>query len=542
MSAPPRSGTIGRATLVMGIGTALSRATGFLRVAIIAWAIGGAESKLPDTYQLANTLPNIVYQMILGEVVVTVFIPIFVEYVTSRKQEETRSLATTVLVAVAGIAALFSALAVIFAPQLIKIYSFRLQGPQRAAQEEVGAFFLRLFMPQMFFYALGMVITGLLNAHRRFTAPAFAPVLNNLIVIGTFIAFRTMHRGGAPGLFDLSSADKLLLGLGTTAGVVVMTLAYLPSALRLPRWFSLSEVNWKHPALARMRGLAKWALAYVLVNQIGLWVVKALANGKQGGVAAYDTSFILYSLPYGIVAVSVFTALVPVLSEYHVRGDRASMRHDLWLGFRMTAFLVLPASAGFVALSRPLMRLLLEHGVFTSRSSDLFADTFAYMAIGLAGYAAFQQIMRAFYSMQDTRTPWLINSAGVLVNIITAFPLFVALGVPGLGLSHAISYLAALAVGAFVLTSRLGGWEGRSLISWLFPFAAASVAAGAAAWLVARFLEGAVDTSAFGGQAIQVLASVAVGIAVYLGIAAAFRFEEFGRAMRLSGKLLGRAG
>jgi putative peptidoglycan lipid II flippase len=171
----------------------------------------------------------------------------------------------------------------------------------------------------------------------------------------------------------------------------------------------------------------------------------------------------------------------------------------------------------------------------------LYADTFAFMAIGLAGYAAFQQIMRAFYSMQDTRTPWLINSAGVLVNIATAFPLFIALGVPGLGLSHAISYVAALAFGAIVLSSRLEGWEGRSLGSWLVPFIGASVAAGAVSWLVARFVGRAVDITVFGGQALQVVSAVALGAAVYLGIAAAFRFEELGRAMRLTGRLLGRA-
>jgi putative peptidoglycan lipid II flippase len=525
----------------MGAGTTLSRLTGFIRVAVFAWAIGGAESKLPDTFQLANTLPNIVYQMILGEVVVTVFIPIFVEYVTSRSEQETRSLSTTVLTGVVIAATVISAAAVIFAPWLIKIYSFRLSGPDRAAQEEVGTFLLRLFMPQVIFYAAGMVITGLLNAHRRFAAPMFAPVLNNLIVIGTFIAFRMLNGSQTPTLQTLDTGDKLLLGLGTTAGVVAMTLAYLPSALRLPGWFDLSDLDWRHPALRRVANLAKWAFAYVLVNQVGLWVVKALANGQQGGVAAYDTSFIFYSLPYGIVAVSVFTALVPLLSEYHVRGDVQSIRSDLSAGLRMTSFLVLPATAGYIALSLPMMRLFLEHGVFTTRSSKLFADTLAFMAIGLWAYALFQQLMRVFYSMQDTRTPWLVNSAGVVVNVLTAFPLFLAMGVPGLGLAHAIGYMAALLIGWIVLRARLGGWGGERF-SWLLSFSIASVFAGLAAWGASELVEGVVDVSALSGQLLQVLAGVAAGIAIYAGIARAFRFDELNRALRIAGRLVGRAG
>jgi putative peptidoglycan lipid II flippase len=523
----------------MGVGTTLSRLTGFIRVAVFAWAIGGAESKLPDTFQLANTLPNIVYQMILGEVVVTVFIPIFVEYVTSHDERETRSLSTTVLTGVVIAASLISLAAVIAAPWLIKIYSFRLSGPDRAAQEEVGTFFLRLFMPQVLFYAAGMVITGLLNAYRRFAAPVFAPVLNNLIVIGTLIAFRTINGPRTPTLQALDSGDKLLLGLGTTAGVVAMTLAYLPSAFKLPRWFRLADIDWRHPALRRVAGLAKWAFAYVLVNQIGLWVVKALANGERGGVAAYDTSFIFYSLPYGIVAVSVFTALVPLLSEYHVRGDIASIRADLLAGIRMTAFLILPATAGYIALSLPMMRLFLEHGVFTSRSSKLFADTLVFMAVGLWAFALFQQLMRVFYAMQDTRTPWMVNSAGVVVNVLTAFPLFIAMGVPGLGLAHAIGYTAALVVGWIVLSRRIGGWAGENF-SWLGQFAIASAIAGLAAWGTSQLLEDAVDVSSLAGQILQVGTSVVAGIVVYGAIARAFRFDELNRAMRIAGRLAGR--
>ena len=532
---------LGRATLIMGTGTSLSRVTGFIRIAVIAWAIGGAESKLPDTYQLANTLPNIVYQLILGEVLVTVFVPVFVEYLSKKGAEETRKLSSTMLALAFVVSALVSLATVIAAPWLIKIYSFRLSGADRAAQEAVGTFFLRLFMPQMVFYATGMVLTGLLNANRRFAAPMFAPILNNLTVIATFIAFRTIHGAETPTLVNLATSDKLLLGLGTTAGVVAMTLAYLPSVFRLSSPFRLKDVDLRHPALRKIRSLAKWAFAYVIVNQIGLLVVKALANGRQGGVAAYDTSFILYSLPYGIVAVSVFTALVPSLSESFVNKDMSSFRNDFTLGLRMTSFVVMPAAAGLVALAHPLMRVFLEHGVFSAASTDLFADTFALMAIGLAAYAAFQQIMRAFVSMQDTKTPWIANSVGVAVNIATAIPLFFVLEVPGLGLSHALSYIAALFAGAWLLSRRVGGLGGRALAAWHLKLMLASIATGSVAWAVARVIGSSVDLTELWGQVLQVTTAIAGGTLTFLAAAALLRFDELAMLQRMVRRAIRRA-
>lgn len=538
MSQPSQS--VGRATVLMGIGTSFSRISGFVRVAIIAWAIGGVESKLPDTYQLANTLPNIVYQLVLGEILATIFVPIFVEHLT-KGREETRKLSSTILaVAVLGAGA-FALITILAAPWLIKIYTFRLTGADRVAQEQVGAFFLRLFMPQMIFYATHSILAGLLDAHGRFGAPRFVPILNNVIVSATFIAFRFSHGSVQPTLESLTTGDKLLLGLGTTTGVAFLVIGLIPAVRRLPGWFSWKAIDWRHPALRRVATLAKWSLVYVIVNQVGHWVVKALANGVQGGVAAYDNSFTLFQLPYGIVAVSVFSALVPLLSRHSQRGDLDSFRHDLRLGLRMSSFIVLPASAGLIALSQPLMRVLLEHGVFSARSTRLFADTFAYMAIGLWAYAMFQQLMRAFYSMQDTRTPTIVNSAGVAVNVVTALPFFYLMGVPGLGLSQSISYLLALIYGVVVMRSRVGSLGGRELGGWLLRVGMASLATGLAAWAVAGALESAIDVSNLTGQIIQVTVAIAAGVAVYVALAAALKIEELRRALRMAGRLLGKA-
>ena len=530
-----------RATAVMSVGTALSRVTGFLRLGVMAWAIGGAETKLPDTYNLSNTMPNIVYQLVLGEILATLFVPIFVEHLATRAKDEAWRLASTILNIAIAVAAAVSAIAVLLAPWIIKIYTFRAPDEIRMQQEAVGAFFLRLLLPQMIFYAAGAVLTGLLNAHRRFAVPMFAPILNNVIVMATFVAFRIKNSGesAAEMFLTLSTGDKLLLGAGTTLGVIAMTMVLWPFVLRLKdQRYSPRAFDWRNPAIRHVGRLAKYSLAYVVINQIGLWVVYALANGVSGGVTAFQSSFILYQLPYGIFAVSVFTALVPTLSEHHVRNDLLAFRRDLSLGLRTTMFIVAPAAAGFIVLAHPIVRLLLEHGVFEAGSTKLFADTFLLMAIGLIAYAAFQQLMRASYARQDTRTPWIVNSIAVGFNIAIAFPLFAWLDVPGLALAHAISYIFAAILGGAVLRRQLGGLDGARVGSSALRIGVASAVSAAAAWLVAKGIGG---SASLGGQLLQVGSAVAVALVLYGALAALLRLDEFRPLMRMvAGRFAGR--
>lgn len=528
----PAAPSLGRATLVMGAGTTLSRATGFVRIAVIAWAIGGVESKLPDTYQLANTLPNIVYQLILGEILATIFVPVFVEYVTKREPEQTRRLASTMFTLTLIISTVITILAVVGAPLIMKLYTIPLSGAEKAAQQEVGTFLLRLLVPQMVFYATGTVMTGLLNAHKKFGLPMFAPVLNNLIVIATFVAFKS-RQTSTPTLRSISDADALLLGLGTTAGIVAMTLILMPAILRLPQRYPLIGLDMRHPALKRVRDLATFALLYVIFNQIGRLVVHLLANGEQGGVAAYDTAFILYTLPYGIVAVSVFTALMPTLSEHHIKGDLDSFRADLSSGLKITSYVMLPAAAGYVALSEPIVRLLLENGVFSAESTEVFAATFALMAIGLAAYAIFIQLMKAFVAMQDTRTPWLVNSTGVILNIGAALALFPLMGVQGLGLAHSVSYIAVLFLAISVIRKRIGGLGGRQALAWHSKVAISAVVTGLVAWAIASTIADAVDLSTLSGRGTQVGAAVGAGAVAYLLMTSLLGVSQYRRVIGL---------
>jgi putative peptidoglycan lipid II flippase len=527
-----------RSTAAMAVGTALSRVTGFLRVAAMAFALGVAESRLADSYNVANNMPNIVYELILGGILTSVFVPVFVQQLTTRSRDEawrSAQAVMTVAVVVLGVVMLVGILA---APWIVRLYTFRVPAGQREAVQDLATFFLRFFMPQIALYGIGAVATGLLNAHRRFAVPMFAPILNNLVAIASFVLFALLQPGPAdPTPTSITAAQRLVLAIGATAGVAAMTFALWPTLRSIGfRW------RWRFdradPAVRSLVRLSGWAALYVVLNQVGLLVVIVLAGRVAGGVTAYQAAFIFFQLPHAIFSVSIMTALLPSLSEDWVRGDRSDFRRDLARGIRGSAFVVLPAAAGYVVLAHPIVRLLLEHGVAGARSTDLVAGVLTFFAIGLFSFSAFLLFLRAFYAMQDTRTPALINVFAVGVNIAADLALFPVLGVRGLALGHAIAYTVAAVTAGVLLRRRLGGLEGPSLAGGLARIVAASTLTAAAAWGAARLMFGALGADTFGEQMVQVGAGVLAGVIIYVGAALLFRMEELALVKRtLSGRL-----
>jgi putative peptidoglycan lipid II flippase len=514
-----------RNTAVMSVGTALSRVTGFLRLSAMAYALGIAETRLADAYNIANITPNIIYELALGGILTSVFLPVFVEWLQSRGREAAWDVARKVLGIAAVSLSIIAVLGIALAPWIIRLYTVGVPAGQRHAVEDLASFFLRWFMPQIVFYGIGAVATGLLNAHRRFAVPMFAPILNNLIVIATFLTFAAMSHPGQAVL--ATGPQKLVLAIGTTLGVVMMTVALWPSLRRLGfrfRW----RPGWRDEAVVRIGHLAKWVVVYVVANQLGYLVVLILAARVKGGYTAYAAAFMLFQLPHAIFVVSVFTALLPAMSSRWVDGDRDAFRGLLARGIRWTAVIVVPAALGYLVLAVPIVRLLLQHGVAGPRSTDLVAGVLVFFSLGLFSFSTFQLLLRAYYSMQDTRTPALVNIAAVCLNVLVDLVLVLALGmgVRGLALGHAIAYTFGSIGLLALIRRRLGGLDGGRILSGLSrTFLAAGVTA-TVAWLVARGIGEWVGTGTLGGRAAQVLGAVAAGILAFVASALMFRVEE----------------
>jgi putative peptidoglycan lipid II flippase len=512
-----------RHTAVMSVGTALSRITGFLRVAAMAFALGVAETRLADSYNVANNLPNIIYELILGGVLTSVLVPVFVERLTAGRDRGWESARAVMTVAAVLLSAVM-VLGIVAAPWIVRLYTLRVNEPARSAVQSLSTFFLWIFMPQIVLYGLGAVATGLLNAHRRFAAPMFAPILNNIVVIAAFLTFAFMPGGENPA--EITVAQKLVLGVGTTAGVAAMTFALWPSLRRLGfrfRW----HLDWRDEAVRKLLRLSGWVVAYVVINQVGLLFVILLAGGVRGGFTAYQAAFIFFQLPHAIFSVSLMTALLPSLSRDWQERDLAGFRRDLAQGIRGSAFVVVPAAAGYVVLATPIVRLLLEHGVAGPQSTELVAGVLRFFALGLFSFSAFMLFLRAFYAMQDTRTPALINVFAVGFNVVANFALFPVMGVPGLALGHALAYTLATVLAGIVLRRRLAGLEGRAVARGLVKVVVAAAATALAAWAAARLTGGLLGVETLLEQAVQVGTGVLAGLIIFIGTALLLRMEEF---------------
>lgn len=508
-----------KASGVVALGTALSRLTGFVRLAAIAYAIGF--TRLTDTYNLANTTPNIVYELILGGILSATLVPIFVEYLERDDEEATATVAT---VAAAALVA-FTVAGVLAAPFLVRLYTLRLEGAEAAAQGDVATALLRLFMPQMLFYGLTALATAVLHARRSFAIPAFAPILNNLVVAAVFFALPSVA-GRTPDLAGVrdDTGLLLLLGLGTTGGIVAMTLALWP-ALRRTGVRLRGRLDWRHPAVRRVLRLSGWTAGYVVSNQIALWVVLVLANAHEGGVSAYQGAFVFFQLPHGLFAVSLMTAVVPDLSSLASRGDLAGYRERFTLGLRLMGMVVLPAAVGYVMLARPIVSALLERGAFSGASAELTGDVLALFAAGLVPFSVYLYALRGFYALGDTRTPFLLNAGENGLNLVLAFALEPVLGVQGLALAYSVAYAVAAGAALTALWRRVGG--PAPALRRDLGAALARAAAGCGAMAVTVLGVSQVLGAATGpGAVTRTVAGVAAGGAVYAGVLVALRTTE----------------
>lgn len=507
----------------MTIGTVLSRVTGLARLAAIAAALGVAESRLPDAYNLANTAPNIIYELVLGGILTSVFVPVFVELLQKEGKEKAWEVGSAIInISMVALLAITS-IGILAAPLIAKFYTLTLEGNEAMMQERVLTFLLRLFLPQIIFYGLAAITAGLLNAHKRFGAPMYTPVLSNLSVIAIFVAFHQAY-GDSVSLETISDKQLWIIGLGTTVGVALMAIAQLPFLRSLGRYRFTFSVS--HPSIKKLARLSVFVIGYVVANQIGYLIVQVLANDQQGGYSAYINAFTFFLLPHGLFAVSVITALLPGMSEHAVHERWDDFRERLSTGIRSTYLLILPAAIGYFVLSERIVRLLLERGIFSPESTQLVGGVLRFFVLGLVPFSLFQLFLRAFYAMQDTKTPFKINCVAVAVNTAVNFPLFRWLGVKGLAAGLAIAYAVGAFLQARVLARRIDGLDAARVRSSVLRITGAGVAMGAVTWVVAEISGRAFPGNTAMDQVIGLGIPVIAGVISYLSFAQLLGVQE----------------
>lgn len=523
-----------RATLLMSVGTLLSRLTGLGRLVALAYALG-LTHRLTDAYNLANTTPNIVFDFVLGGVLSATLIPIFVDRLATRSPTAAWEAISAVVSLVAVLLAAMTLLFELAAPLLIRIYTF--STPHSGQEVHAATVFLRMFAPQLAFYGLIVLSTALLNTRRRFGAPMFAPIANNIVVILVLVAVRHLAEGLSVSDAGAHGAAFWLLGVGTTAGVAVQLVAQLPSmagtGIHL-RWVWAP----RHEAIRRMVRLSGWTFGFVAANQVALWVVLLLANRRVGDVSVWLTSYTFFQLPFGVVAVSIMSAIQPELAESWSRRDVAAFRTRMAAGLRGLMGVIVPATVAYLLLARPALELFLRHGATGTAGAERAAVTTAVLALGLPGFCAFQLFVRSFQSMQNTRTPFFLYLLENGLNIVLAFALWAPLGVRGLAASVSAAYTIAALVGAWQLRGRLGGIEGTRLVRHLGRLALPTVSMAVAIAFVGVALAGESSLVLLA----RVFLAVVAGALVYIASATVLARRQPPPARGRPGRPLSRAG
>ena len=511
---------LARDTRTMAIGTVASRVTGFLRLAMLVAVLGVGGVR--QAFEVSNTLPNSLYDLLVGGVLASTLVPVLVQ-ARAKDQDEAyvQRLLTLVLLVLTGL----TALAMVAAPQLVRLYSTT----NDPAQHDLAVVWARFFLPQILFYGVSATVGAVLNTRGRFAAPAWAPVLNNVVVIATLALFVLAPGPPAATPASLSISQRVVLGVGTTLGVVAMTAVLLPS-LRASGFRWRLRLDLRGMGLRRLGRLGAWTFLYVVATQLAYLVLTRLATAVDQ-LPQYATAFLVWQLPYAVVAVSVLTALLPRMSRHAVEERLDLMGHDLDQGLRLSAVLIIPAALALVVLGQPVAVALFAHGQTTYAQADQIGSVLAVFALGLLPFSIYQVQSRAFYALGDTKTPALVqvfvSTAMVLVDVAASTTLPAHVRIYGL----AAGLVAANCVGAAVTISlvrrRLGSSHPTgtaadagprySMIGALGRMAVAGLAGAATAAGVAAVLTPLLPRDWIGAAIVVALASVA-DLAIYVAV------------------------
>jgi len=483
--------SLGRASSRMAVASLASRITGFVRqIALVAvLGLGFVNS----SYIVANTLPNIVYELLLGGVLSSVMIPLLVRAQT--EDADGGAAYTRKLLTVLGVILLLATLlAVLAAPLLIQLY---LGGESTDTGAEsvspaLATAFAVLLLPQIFFYGMGALLGAVLNSRGVFGPFAWAPVLNNVVVLGVLGVFVMLPGQISVDPVRMGDAKLLVLGLGTTLGIVVQAVVLLPALRRMgvsfrPLW------GWD-PRLTAAGGLAVWVVGYVFIGQIGYAVTTRVAWASDvAAPAIYTYAWLLLQVPYGVLGVSLLTALMPRMSRAAAEGRTADVVSDLSLGSRLATVSLLPVSVLLTVFGPEVGVALFSLGQGSDGGGSARLGTaLAVSAFGLLPFAVMMLQLRVFYALTDSRTPTMIQ----LVVVSAKVPLLLACPVLlppeqvvlGLLAANSASFVLGAVLGQVLLRRRLVTVRSAQVLGTVWRTTLAGVTGGLAAYAAVGLL------------------------------------------------------
>jgi putative peptidoglycan lipid II flippase len=463
------SASVMRSSALMGVGTVVSRFGGVIRGIVLAAALGAGV--LSDAFSLGNTLPNVVYILIIGGALNAVFIPELVRHMKD-DADGGQGYADRLITLVGTALLVVSVVAVVVAPWIVQIYASSQSTP---ASLELATAFARFCLPQIFFYGVYTMLSQVLNARGHFGAPTFAPLVNNIVAIATFSLFIVVAGSARLTATSLPPGQVALLGIGTTLGVAAQALVLVPVLIRA-RYVWKPRFDWRGAGLSTAGGLAFWTIGLVLVNQLAYVVIVRLATTANvlaaqndttaGGLTSYTNAHLIFILPHSVVTVSVVAALLPRMSRAAHAQDYAALAADIGGGMRSVSALIVPSALALVVLGTQAGIVLFNYGATTMAEAELTGSVASVLALGLLPFSLYYVILRGWYALELTRTAFWITVVLNALYLALAVPLFSwaiahqsSNALLALAAGYSGSYWLTLLIAWRVLSRRIGGLQ-----------------------------------------------------------------------------------
>ncbi|WP_025272898.1 murein biosynthesis integral membrane protein MurJ [Haloglycomyces albus] len=529
MSATATEG-VGKSSVIMGLGSLVSRITGFGRTVVISAAIGAG--LLGNSYTTSQFFPQMIFELVMGGIFTGIILPLFVK---ARKNDPDDGAAFTqrLLTLAFLLLALATVAATLASPLIARAMS------ENAEQAVLVTKLTYWMMPALMFYGLAAILGGVLNSRERFAAPMWVPIINNIVVISVGVAFYVLFTGSS----QIESPDEvtpgmiMLLGAGTTAGIVIQVMALFP-ALRKAGFHWKWRFDFRALPLREIAHMATWSMVFVVLNQASVAAVLRFANGAAGsadddgpfvaGATVYNNSYLIMMMVYGIIGVSIVTALMPRMTRAADDSNWEDLKAHLRGGLRMMSFLVIPAAAILVALNQPAAFAVFQWGIYTPAQAEATGYVLVAAALSLLPFGISQMQLYAFFAQTDTRMVALINIPVIAIRVGCYIFAFVLLPlewiVVGLFAANGVSYLVSVFLAFVILRRRMGLLGMFGVLKGQAVMAFAAVCAAGVAWLVYQVWPSPLDDKF--SQILSTAVPGMVALLVYVLICMALRVNE----------------
>jgi putative peptidoglycan lipid II flippase len=540
-----KSNDLFRASGIMALGTIISRITGFIRGILIVAVLG--TTLLADTYNVANTMPNILYNLLVGGALTAIFIPQLVR--SFEHDDGGDDFASRLITTISLILLVLVTLGMVFAPALVRLYAPEFFTTGFEAEQEIAIAFTRYCLPQIFFLGLFTMLGQVANARGSFGPLMWAPIANNLVGIALFAGFLAFSPN--VDISSITSNQVQILGWGTTFSVVVQALVLIPVVKRLG--ITIKPKFGLH-GLGKSFNLAGWTLVYVLISQLGYLVTvnvatsAAVRSAQEGiktgvGYTPYTYAYFVMLLPYSIVTISIITAILPHISKLALDGKRDEVKAQLVRAIRLVGVITVPSAVAFL-LFGPLITQSIFIGI-PSEDSRYIGYVLSALSFGLVAFSINLILIRGFNAFEDTKTQvvsiFVINIIAVAMSYFFLYFLKNQWVTVGLGVAFSVSYLVGLFVTLGLLKKHVGKLAISEFLAQHIRLLSASLLAMLPLYALTRYISWVAPDMTRAGRAGELLLVMVIAFFGYLLTAKAVGVEEISMVRHLGSSITRRS-